>query len=463
MSSLGPEVISILAEFELTLSTTELSPLKGFPMEQSAPRSSVMRALSRLSWAAIFSSLLRLLSMASKFLLIMFIAKILTERDSGTLNLMTQTIGNGVMLAGLQFFLYANRELSGVDESERGNVIRNQLVFYSRLYIVVLPLFLIVFAIHTLDWHLAGWFYAILISDHASYELQRMLASTHRAVKSNVIHTIRTGLWVYPLIAIMIVSPSAQNLTTIWASWLGASVLSVILAAWWLRGIGIREAFQKSVNWEWIKSGFKTTLQYLPVTGYLVVSTLIDRFVLENFHGREIVGVYGIFVTVANIVVTFPEAGICTVMGPKIINAYAQEKFDEHRQLLRDFSRKLIAMVAVLSVVAIIALVLALKFYVKKALYIDNVWAFGPILGSCAFVAIGVWPHFALYSRKLDKEIVYITILCTIAYLISIFITVPIFGIMGAAWSTFGLQAGLFFAKLIVARRVEQREMAQRI
>ena len=413
--------------------------------------------------AAIGSTLLRVLSMASKFLLIMYIAKVLQDKDTGTLNLMTQTIANGVMLAGMQFFLYANRELSGADEADRGKVIRNQIVFYSRLYIFVLPIFLVAFGIGTLNWHLIGWFYAILLSDHASYELQRMLASTHKAVQSNVIHTIRTGLWVYPLIAVMVFAPTTQNLTTIWVSWLIASLLSVVLSIYWLRGTGIQEAFKQPVDWSWIKDGVKVTTQYLPVTANLFVTTLIDRYALEFFHGREIVAVYGIFVTVANIVVTFPEAGICTVMGPKIINAYAQQRYEEHRELLRDFSKKLIAMVAVLSVVAVIALLLALKFYVKKSLYIDNVWAFGPILGSCAFVAIGVWPHFALYSRKLDKEIVYITILCTVGYIIALFATVPAFSIVGAAWSTFGLQAGLFFAKLIVSRRVERKETAERI
>ncbi len=137
------------------------------------------------------STLLRLLAMGSKFILLIFLAKLLMPSEVGMLNLMTVTIANGVMLAGMQFFLYANRELAAAPPEKKGYVVRNQMAFYAALYCVVFPLALLVFVFGLLPWALAGWFFAILLSDHASYELQRVLASTHRAVKSNVIHTIR--------------------------------------------------------------------------------------------------------------------------------------------------------------------------------------------------------------------------------------------------------------------------------
>ncbi|AIE86640.1 Membrane protein involved in the export of O-antigen and teichoic acid [Fimbriimonas ginsengisoli Gsoil 348] len=373
--------------------------------------------------------------MGSKFILLVFLAKLLTPGEVGTLNLMTVTIANGVMLAGMQFFLYANRELAAAPLEKKGYVVRNQMAFYGALYCVVFPLALLVFVFGLLPWALAGWFFAILVSDHASYELQRVLASTHRAVKSNVIHTVRTGLWVYPMVVVMFIKPAARHLTVVWAFWLSFSLFSVMLALWYNRRLGAKSAFKMPTDWEWIRRGMRTTLNFLPVTISLLAITLVDRYSIERWWGRDLVGVYALYSTIANLVVAFPEAGLTTVMQPQIIAAYAEGRMDDHRRLLRQLGLRLVVIVLLCSAFAAFGLLAALKYYVRKPIYTEHLAAFWVILLAAAVNAMGMWPHNELYSRHVDKMISRSSIVSAVVLVVLIMTLVPRWGLMGAGIS----------------------------
>lgn len=405
--------------------------------------------------SVLVSTILRCLAMASKFILVVVLAKLLPPQQVGVYSLMVVTVANGVLLAGMQFFLFANRELAAAEPDRRAPIVRNQFVFYGLLYAVVLPLFLIVFVQRFLGWELIGWFYVILVADHISYELQRILAATERAVKSNVIHTIRTGLWVYPLVGILLLAPDARELRTLWVFWLAGSLASIVLALFWLRGLGLRESAKAPVDWDWLKSGIRTTLHYLPVTLILLVMTLMDRYCLERFAGKEFVGAYSVYLTIANIVVTFPEAGIATVMMPKIIAAFAEGNREEHARLLRQFARSLVVTTLVTAALAVGALYAALAVYITDPIYRDMIAAFWVLLGATCLTTISLWPHYDLYSRQKDKEITWVAVAAVIPFIVLNIWLVPRYGIMAAAWALLVSQAIMLAGKWLLARRAE--------
>ena len=393
--------------------------------------------------------------MASKFVLLTAMARYFTPSDVGIYGLMVVTIANCAMLAGMQFFLYANRSLAAA-APRAGLVavtIRNQFVFYGLLYLLVLPLFLWVFVTGALPWPLAVWFYSLVVVEHISYELQRILANLARPIRSNVIHTIRTGVWVYLLLALILGAPSLRDVRTLWCCWLAGSLASVALGLYWLRNLEWASVWRTPVDWPWIKSGCVTTLHYIPTTLVLFLSTTVDRYTLDHFVGKPSVGAYTFFASVTNVVVSFPEAGIATVMVPQIISAFAEGRFQEHARLLKDFARKLAWSIVLTSAGAILAVLLALEYYVREPIYKASLNAFWLLLLSSGLTTLSLWPHHSLYSRNLDKPLVGVGLIAVVPFIILNLTLIPRFGIMGAACAALTMQAIMFLGKLALSRR----------
>ncbi len=402
-----------------------------------------------------WSTVLRCLSMASKFILIVSFAKLLKPEEVGLFGLMTQTINTCVMLAGMQFFLYSTRSLAGATADRQPAMVRDQAVYTGLLYLVAFPLFLIVFITHMLPWALAPWFYLLVVVEHISYELQRVLASVGQPVNSNVIHTVRTGAWVYILVPLMFIYKPLRQINTVWILWFMASGLSVLMSAWMLRGRGWGNAIKTPVDWTWIKSGIKVVAHYLPVTITLMITALFDRYTLDAYAGKAYVGAYTFYFTIANIVVAFPEAGIATVMSPKIIAEYSFGRMDSFHKMLVLFRNRLLGSIVVTAGAAIIAALLALKFYVREPIYRECLPVFYMLLFSSSLLTLSLWPHQNLYARHHDKPLVIISLVAIIPYIALNLLLVPRFGIFGAASSNIALQVFSLVGKIWLANKVD--------
>ena len=96
--------------------------------------------------AAGFTSLvLRAVTLASKFLLIVALAKYLEPSELGIFGLIGVTVALTIYIAGFEFYAYNTRELLKRDDNEKPKLIKDQLVFHLFSYLFVFPLLLLVF------------------------------------------------------------------------------------------------------------------------------------------------------------------------------------------------------------------------------------------------------------------------------------------------------------------------------
>ncbi len=408
--------------------------------------------------AIIISTGLRAVSMAAKFILILALARLITPQEVGTFSLVSATVANGVLLMGLQFFLFANRELAAVDRPERGKIIRNQAALYGASYAVVLPLSTLLFFFGILEWSVAPWFYLIMVLDHASYELVRILVSDGRTARANLIHAIRTGFFVIPLLAMMFLSTQFRNLTWVWFWWAAFSAISVGLAAWYLRSMGVLRAFKSKPDWSWVREGLKTSVRYIPVTLSLIAFTALDRYALEllgpgsDDNRRALVGVYGLYVMVGNLVVTFPEAGLVSVLQPLMIRAYRTQEYQELRRLNYKLFFSLAKTGLALCFIAALGLIGALFVFIKEPIYKELLPAFAVVLLGAYLNALAMSPRNLLYAMDDDRSISIMTICGMALFLVLAIPLAPAAGVMGvaaavAAGYALRLALGLMFAR----------------
>ncbi|MEW6049511.1 MAG: polysaccharide biosynthesis C-terminal domain-containing protein [Candidatus Zixiibacteriota bacterium] len=403
---------------------------------------------------------LRGLTLASKFALMMLIARHATPADMGIYGLMAVSISIALYLVGMDFYVYNTRELLARPEPERLPLIRDQLVFHSVAYALVLPALMIVFWGGILDWRLVGWFYGLLVLEHLCLEVGRLLVAMSHPVAANLVLFGRGTVLLAVVTALSFVHSRRVELDYVWFGWSAGIVTGLIIGLWYLRGLGWRHVSAVPVDWRWIRRGLKVALPYLSATAALLGVQYTDRYFLQQYHGEATVGVYTFFAGFSNVVQVFAFTGITMIMYPRIVAAYQSGKTREYRDLMRKLAVRIAAAVVVLTIAAA-TLIHPVLSLVGKEVYAVNLSIFWIMLASTGLFALADIPHYALYVRGRDKALVLSTLGAFAVGLMANVFLVPDFGLAGAATATCCAMATLVTAKGALLLHYRKKDLAK--
>ena len=190
-------------------------------------------------------------------------------------------------------------------------------------------------------------------------------------------------------------------------------------------------------------------LPIVPIGIFEVVTSSTDRYIIGYFHGASSVGIYsaaygiGVFASMVGPFIIF-------ILGPTIANLYDKKEIDAVKSHL-SLSFKYYLMLAIPSAFGISILakqllsILTTQEFASISIYVIPLVASGVIF-------YGVYGMFG-EAIKLSKRTYFITIAMGIAAILNVglnIITVPYFGLIGAAFSTllsYALAAGVLFYK----------------
>jgi len=378
---------------------------------------------------------LRGLTLGSKFILMLFIARYLTPEELGIYGLVAVTIGIAIYFLGMDFYVFNTREILAKETVDQTVFIRDQLAFHAVVYVFVLPLLLVVFMAGFISWKYVGWFYLLLVLEHLSQEAHRLFLTLSRPIVANVILFLRSGAWVYAVIAMAFVEPETRSLAFIWSGWIVGVSASLIVSVYYLRAMDWRQCLTTPVNWPWIKSGVRNSLIFFSATISMVSVQFVDRFFIQHYLGEAMVGVYTFYANIANVVQTFVFTGIIAILYPKIVSAYQDGRMEEYRVHMRKMGFGAVGGALLLSACAAIGIAPILHI-VNKPIYGDYLPVFWIMLASITTMVIGSIPYYGLFVRRGDRYILTSTIIAVAVTLSLNFILVPVYGIRGAAFSS---------------------------
>jgi len=408
----------------------------------------------------IVNVVLRGVIQGSKFLLLLYIASRLSPAYLGVYGLFAVTIGISLYLVGMDFYAFNTRELLARPETDRTPLIRNQAVFHLAAYVVVLPLLLIVFVCGLIPWKYAGWFYLLLIIEHVSQEFSRLLITLSRPTRATVVLFLRSGIWVYAVLATTYFGAAELSLRLVWSYWSAGGLLSIALAIFSLRNLNWKLTGEVGIDWAWLKSGAVGSLPFFGSTLALLGIQYADRYFLQFFYGEEQVGVYTFFANTANIVQVFVFTGVVMILYPKIVEAFQKRRFDRYSALMQKLSFGVIGGSVTLSVLAAVGIKVALRL-VNRDVYAAHSDVFWIMLASVTVLTSSYIPHYALYVRRKDRMIIGSTSLALIVGLAANAFLVPAYGTQGAALSTLTAMVTLLIVKTACFLRVRKKEMAK--
>ncbi|WP_297484114.1 oligosaccharide flippase family protein, partial [Sulfurimonas sp.] len=244
---------------------------------------------------------LRGLSMLAKFLLIIYIGKFLSVSELGEYGLFVTTVTISIYFLGLDFYTYNTREILAKEKEARLPLIRDQFVFHLLVYVIVLPLLLSIFLFGIIETKFIVYFYLILVFEHLAQELYRLYTTLQKPIFANFLLFLRTGLWVYVIIAVWYVNiDGLKNLTTVWIGWIVGSFVSIIVGVVSLNKEYDFKGLAEKIDWVWIKNGLKVSMPFFVATLAYKVIEFSDRYMIDYYMTKADVGIYTFFGSIAN-------------------------------------------------------------------------------------------------------------------------------------------------------------------
>jgi O-antigen/teichoic acid export membrane protein len=384
---------------------------------------------------------LRGMTLASKFLLIFFLARFLEPAALGLYGLLVATIGYSLYLLGLDFYTFTTREVLKRERNEWGGLLKDQGALTLLLYAFFMPLLLLLFYTDSLPWAVVGWFFALLVLEHLNQELMRLLITISEPLLASLVLFLRSGAWAIAVTVSMIFIPEMHNLDSVLAAWTIGGSSAFLLAAWRLYRLRLG-GWNKRVDWSWIKLGVKIALPLLIATLALRGLFTLDRYWLEGLAGLEVLGAYILFIGVANAMVSFLDAGVFAFIYPGLINAFQKQQAEVFRQGVKSLFFQTACFSAIFAAVALL-LIEPLLDWLDKPLYREQQGMFPWILLATVLYALSMVPHYALYAQGKDRPIIY-------SHIFGFCVFIPTTWLCSRQWPDIAIPLGLCVAFLVI-------------
>lgn len=380
---------------------------------------------------------LRGITIALRFLFIIGLSKYYSTEDLGIYGLFTTTVTIVIFFLGFDFYAYAHREILKVDKYQQPNFLYNSLIFFLLTYVIVLPSCLFFFFFNILPLKYIVWFYLILVFEHLSQELFRLYVLFGNQVFANFLLFVRMSSWTIIVFAVWAANDLTElRLNYVFALWMLGSFISVGLGFIGILkryGGGSKNSFY--IDKKWIREGVPIAVKFLIGTLAYKLIEFSDRYFIDYFLDRKAVGVYTFYYNFANVLQTLVFTLVIAQLYPKMVEYFVKKDLFNYDLQKSKFKQQVIGTSLIGSVIVILIIYPAI-YIVGKPEFYDNLDAYIVLIVAIVLLNISFIPHYILYTRKMDNEIMICTVFSALANLASNLVLTERFGLLGSAIST---------------------------
>ncbi len=395
---------------------------------------------------SIYNLFFRGLTLLSKFLFIIFLGKFShDETNLGVFGIFSTSLALLIYFIGFDFYVFNTREILK-SPKEIIEKLRNQLFFHSIGYIIVLPISLyLIFSFGFISMEYLWLFVFLIVSEHLGQELYRLLTTLEKSTKANIMLFFRSGLWVWCIFLDFFVfkNPiSLKRYIIIWSifSWISFFVFIIYT----LRNIGVKKMRYTQPDWRWIMSGVKTAGFFLIGSVSFQIIQLSDRFMIDYFYGKKLVGVYTAYAQFTNAIDVFTFSAVTMVAYPKMIKVFRDSS--TYKKIKKELLKRLVGISSLLILITCFLGPIIFRFLEKDSI-LDEISTFYVLLLSVLLLIISNAFHYDLYVKNKDILIVKIAVVSMLFNVILNLILIPKYSILGASVATLATFFMIFILK----------------
>jgi O-antigen/teichoic acid export membrane protein len=389
-------------------------------------------------------------SLLAKFLLVIYISKLMSLEALGLYNIIAVTVAWSVYLLGFEFYSYSLRKIVGEDRDLISTFVFNQFLFHFVGFVMLVFLSPLLTSFGFIPKGLLFYFIGITLFDQLSQECYRILVAVERPQFANFLHFVKSGLWVYPLLILALVDKPI-SISMILTAWLVGAVLAFTLGIIKLLRIGIIQLKMSTPNVAWIRQGVVVSFPFLIISISQLTMDFSDRYLIDAFLGKSDVGVYSFYYGISSVPMTLISSVLTAAYFPKVINAFKfPQEASKRRSMIQSFLWQSLAMAVVVGIGVLILIHPLLSFIGKQEL-IEQIDVFYWMMAQVILFAVQVVVQTVLYARHADRFLLYSALAAAICNVGLNVVFIPRLGINGAVISTLislGLMLGLRLASL---------------
>jgi O-antigen/teichoic acid export membrane protein len=362
---------------------------------------------------------IRVSTLLIRFVFIFTLAKLVDVEIVALYGLILATISFAVMLLGADFYIYAQREMLQRDKLEWYWVISQQIYAQAGLCILFLPLVFLLFIFKILSWEVLVLFFLLLIFEHISQEINRILVAMHQQIQASIILLIRKALWMLPVMFFIHSNNDFAKIDFILWAWVAGCFLSIIIG---IKNIKANITFPSlpAVDFIWIKSGFK-------LAGMLLISTLcikglttFDKYAIEILGNLELLGVYVLYMTIVFGTFSFLEPAVYSFLYPTLLSSYHKKDHNLFNKTFKELIYSTIFIGTLLSLFIYLFTPFLLN-WIDKEEYINSLNILHTLIIVGFISNLGYIPHYYLYSANAYNWIIYPRIFSLIIFFVTIY------------------------------------------
>ena len=363
---------------------------------------------------SLFNLSIRSINLASKFILIVFLAKLLSTEEFGQYGVLTAFINLSLYFIGLDFYTYSNREILKNNKNDSSKIIISHFYLIAIVYLISLPILFLLFTNEVLDKKYIVVFYIILILEHINQELMRFLITFGKPILSNLLFFIRSGAWSFIIISISYME-KRTDLLSVLEIWIAAEMICLVFSIITLQNTSFRFNFKK-FDWAWIKKGLKICLPFM--IGTLAIRAIFtgDRYIIEQFFNSETLASYILFSSLAAAIISFMDAAVFSFLYPKLV-LDVNNRNTEYRNIIKQFYTKTIFFLIIINTLAFF-LIHPLLEIIGKSEFLNHIKYFYFLIAIQSIYCLSMVPHYVLYSLHKDKHIIYSHLISAITFFI---------------------------------------------
>ncbi|WP_348703826.1 oligosaccharide flippase family protein [Tenacibaculum sp. 190524A02b] len=400
--------------------------------------------LTNSSFNKFLNVLLRVSGMGSKFLLFTILSKYFTNLTYGNYSLITSIITIMIFVLGIDFYNYGIRDILNTRNKDE---IKNKLFSSFVLYIFTYSIFLLIgfFIFNELSYTKEYVFIIIFlcIAEHFSQEVYRVLVAFNKVLFANILLFIRTTIW-STYIILLVYRNVELGISFILKLWLISDLITIVIPFFYF--LKIKDILSMKFIPSWIKKGIKVSLIFFTGTVFLKLIEYANRFIVDAFLGREIVGVYTFYSSIAILITVYINTIVISFELPNILKA---KKTDLERALFSKLKKSLLTQTLLISIVLLI-IIHPILMWQNKHVYKEYLPILYFMIAGVGLMNYSLHYHFKLYAKHYDTELLKtIVVSGVISLTISIVLTYK-FGVYGAS-SAFVISGGVLYINRFIA------------
>lgn len=282
------------------------------------------------SRAQLLNALLRVLPMAAKLLLTLYMGRYFSLAEMGVYGLAFGAVTILLAVQGQGLGYLVAREIVGVPPDVALGKMRDQAVLLVGNYVVLglAAALLVSLGVLPIAPGIVGLIVVLTVLEGLATTMYSNANSLNQQLAANLFFAMRNAGAVFPPVILGLLSPQWRSADLALISWAIGSALSIAANLWFWRDMPWRDVLRAPIDWRWLLRGVATCLPIWFGSMGFVASLMIDRFVVEHFLTLDDVGVLTFYYSFVNALMNLMQSGVFSFSLPRLIAFHRDDDSD---------------------------------------------------------------------------------------------------------------------------------------